>query len=151
MSKRGRKTGSGKSYKGVYDLYYQRLKVGAEERKIPFNITLKHLGDLWEKQPICPYSGESLIQKTSKEDTCYTASVDRIDPSKGYQPRNIQWVSKEINKRKGDSTHEEFLKFIKQIEENGIKKHLRRNKSGERSGQSLDSNTNDIEGGGNAN
>jgi hypothetical protein len=128
MKKRGRKKGSGKSYKGVYDFYFYHLKFSAAERDIPFNITLKHLGDLWEKQPVCPYSGESLIQKTFNKDSCATASLDRINPEKGYQPRNIQWVHKEFNKMKGVKTHEEFLKLIKIIEDNGIKKHFRKDK-----------------------
>jgi hypothetical protein len=125
--KRGRKKGSGQNYKGVYYFYFYHLKSSAMEREIPFNITIKHLGDLWEKQPICPYSGESLTQKTFQRDNCGTASVDRIDPEKGYQPKNIQWVHKEFNKMKGVKTHKDFLSLIKIIEENGIKKYFRSN------------------------
>jgi hypothetical protein len=120
--KRGPKKGSGLSYKGVYDVYLKQIKAKALERDIPFNITLETLGDLWEKQPICPYTGISLTQKTTGPDRCYTASLDRKNPDKGYQPKNIQWVYKPINKMKSDMPDEEFRKIIEIIEQNGIKK-----------------------------
>jgi hypothetical protein len=122
MIKKGRKEGSGKNYKGVYYTYFKNIKDKAAERGIPFNITIEQVGDLWEKNPICPYSGVSLTQKKSSTDKCYTASLDRIDPSKGYQPKNVQWVWKSINKMKSDFTHKEFDKILNTIIENGIKK-----------------------------
>ena len=40
-----------------------------------------------------------------------TASLDRIDSSKGYIKGNIQWVLKDINLMKG-STDEDYFKFL---------------------------------------
>ena len=123
---RGRKKGTGYNYKGVYAAYFNKLKTSAEKRNIPFNLTLKMLGDLWEKQPICPYTGLSLTQYSYANDTCYTASLDRIDSSLGYQQKNIQWVYKPINKMKGNMSHSEFSEIIKEIGELAILKSNRK-------------------------
>lgn len=64
-------------------------------------LTLSDLQAQWDKQNgICPYSGIKLNIPTYKKNhnnPIYTASVDRIDSSKGYIPGNIQFVSTCIN------------------------------------------------------
>jgi hypothetical protein len=64
-------------------------------------ITLNDLQEQWERQNgICPYSGISLvipIYERNHNNPIYSASVDRIDSSKGYIPGNIQFVSTCIN------------------------------------------------------
>lgn len=119
--KRGRKIGSGKNYKGVYYIYFKKMKTDAKRRKISFNITIEQIGNLWEKKPFCAYSNISLIQKISGNDIGFTASLDRIDSTKGYQPKNIQWVHKTINKMKSNMSDFEFKNIIKLIIENGNK------------------------------
>lgn len=48
-----------------------------------------------------------------------TASLDRIDSSKGYIKGNVQWVHTRINNMKGDMTHDEFIDFCKKVTKNG--------------------------------
>ena len=64
-------------------------------------ITLDDLQEQWNKQNgICPYSGIQLVIPTyqyNHNNPIFTASVDRIDSSKGYIPGNIQFVSTCIN------------------------------------------------------
>lgn len=64
--------------------------------KVPVTVTIKEAWDLFLKQnKKCALSGLSLtISGTSKYNT---ASIDRIDSSRGYEPNNIQWVHKDIN------------------------------------------------------
>jgi hypothetical protein len=38
-----------------------------------------------------------------------TASLDRIDSRKGYEPQNIQWVLKEVNLMKGAMPQGHFI------------------------------------------
>jgi hypothetical protein len=44
-----------------------------------------------------------------------TASLDRIDSSKGYTLGNIQWVHKWVNLMKQDMTDQEFIEWCKTI------------------------------------
>jgi len=44
-----------------------------------------------------------------------TASLDRIDSSKGYVKGNIQWVHKDINIMKNDFNVDKFKKLCKMV------------------------------------
>lgn len=44
-----------------------------------------------------------------------TASLDRIDSSKGYVKNNVQWVHKTINIMKQAQSNEEFIKLCRDI------------------------------------
>lgn len=46
-----------------------------------------------------------------------TASLDRIDSSKGYDPGNVQWVHKDINRMKNIYTQEYFIEMCKKVSE----------------------------------
>lgn len=78
--------------------YYLR---NCRKRYKECTLTLNDLYEQWQKQNgICPYSGIQLKIATYKHnhnDPIYTASVDRIDSSKGYIPGNIQFVSTCLN------------------------------------------------------
>ena len=54
-------------------------------------------------------SGLELRFQTTRKDYDATASLDRIDSSKGYIKGNVQWVHKNINYMKQEMTNEEFL------------------------------------------
>ena len=51
-----------------------------------------------------------------------TASLDRIDSSKGYIEGNVQWVHATVNTMKSDLTEEEFKKYCKLITDNNEEK-----------------------------
>lgn len=44
-----------------------------------------------------------------------TASLDRIDSSRGYIEGNIQWVHTDINNMKSDMTQEQFINLCKLV------------------------------------
>jgi hypothetical protein len=48
-----------------------------------------------------------------KEET--TASLDRVDSSKGYIQGNIQWIHKRLNWMKGDMSELEFRQWCKRV------------------------------------
>ncbi len=63
-------------------------------------ITLEYLYNLWEEQEgICPFTGWDLkIREKSytiipEKASPNQASLDRIDPNKGYIPGNVQWTA----------------------------------------------------------
>lgn len=95
--------------------FIRRTKITG--RKFPAEISLEHLKALWEDQKgICPYSGIQLeLPKSKNNNLITTASLDRIDSSKGYVEGNIQFVSGSINLMKNKLTHEQTIDLCKTI------------------------------------
>ncbi len=82
------------------------------------NITLSDLKAQWEKQEgRCPYTGLQLVQPsyTQRNDVKATASLDRIDATKGYVLGNIQFVSMSINYAKSTLSHQEMVDLCRII------------------------------------
>ena len=91
-----------------------RIKFNAKARKIDINITQEEAARIFEKQDgICALSGEriTLDAPLNKQ----TASLDRIDSSKGYEVGNIQWVHKIVNRMKNQLNETEFVAWTKKI------------------------------------
>lgn len=66
--------------------------------RVPVSITIQEAWDLFLKQERkCALTGLPLQISRSGSDVGATASIDRIDSSKGYETGNIQWVHKDIN------------------------------------------------------
>jgi hypothetical protein len=86
------------------------------------DVTIEDLKNVWEKQRgICPYLGIELTLNTYgkiKKDPITSASIDRIDSSKGYVNGNIQWISRSVNLMKNDMSENELLKIFDLIVEN---------------------------------
>ena len=57
----------------------------------------------------CSLSGLPIRLPTDTYDKASTASLDRIDSSKGYIPGNVQWVHKKINMMKNRLPDSEFI------------------------------------------
>jgi hypothetical protein len=86
------------------------------------DITLVDLKNIWEDQKgICVFTGIELKLKNF-ENPIYSASVDRIDNSKGYIKDNIQWVSRPINLMKNDMSNSDVWLLCDIIKNNLTKK-----------------------------
>lgn len=109
-------------YGDISGTIWSRLKYGSNRRKkgkFPINIDIKYAWRLYKKQDgKCALSGVSIKfgSYDLKEET--TASLDRIDSSRGYVKGNVQWVHKTVNKMKQDLEQDVFLSFCKTISEN---------------------------------
>lgn len=101
-----------KGYKDISGKYWSRLIRGARERKIEFNISVEDAWNLIIKQNfICPLTNLNIKLSTEKSEEVQTASLDRIDSSKGYTIDNIQWIYKPINVMKFNYDQEEFIHY----------------------------------------
>lgn len=92
-------------------------RAGAKNRGIEWDITNEALQSILEQQQFkCAYSGEDIGFKGSARNK-HTASIDRIDSSKGYVNGNVHWVHKDVNRMKSTLTEERFrelcLKIVK--------------------------------------
>lgn len=99
-----------KGYKTISGSYFRRMKANAEERNLDFDITAEDIYNLWLKQDKrCALSGVDIFFCTNQDKSLQTASVDRIDNTRGYTKDNIQIVHKRINKIKLTLDNEEFI------------------------------------------
>jgi hypothetical protein len=85
--------------------------------RVPVTIDVEYAWNLFLSQGRkCSLSGIPLvISGTGRENT---ASLDRIDSSKGYEVGNVQWVHKDVNFMKRTYSQEYFLEMCKRIAEN---------------------------------
>ena len=90
-----------------------------KKRYKDFDIDLQYLKELWEQQQgICPFSGVNLVLNAYTnifKDQRFSASLDRIDSSKGYIKGNVRWVSRAINHLKNDMSDEQLIEFLNLI------------------------------------
>jgi hypothetical protein len=74
-----------------------QIKNSAKIRKIRHSVSGEYLWELFLKQDRrCALTGEILVFDSTHYDK-NTASLDRIDSSKGYVEGNVMWVHKHIN------------------------------------------------------
>ena len=108
-------------YENLLDIYYvllTRIKHSAKLRNIEVAIESNDLKKLFEKQNgRCAISNEPIkIERNIKlNKQTNTASIDRIDSSKGYVIGNIQFVHKIVNLMKQDYSQNEFIEWCNKI------------------------------------
>lgn len=86
------------------------IKAGARHRKIKFDLTLEHSAKLVSQK--CHYCGSEpseVFRKTK------TNGIDRIDSSLGYIKNNVVPCCKFCNFAKNDSSHKDFVDWIKRL------------------------------------
>ena len=91
--------------------YFSSIKRGAEGGKgrkpIVFNITIEYVADLLDnkQQGRCALTGLDISIKDK------TASLDRVDSSKGYEKGNLQWLHKDVNMMKRHYS-QDYFKYL---------------------------------------
>lgn len=81
---------------------------------------IKHLKNLWHQQSgLCAESGLEMVLELKHENKC---SPDRIDSSKGYDPKNIRLVCVWVNTMKLDTPQHIFEQRIKLLYESTLQK-----------------------------
>lgn len=102
--------------------HYRTIHNRSVERGIEMGISIDDLVNQWNIQGgICEFTGVELILSSYSKITknpIYSASIDRIDSSKGYVNGNIRWVSRAINWMKNNMSDELTWKLCELISEN---------------------------------
>lgn len=92
---------------------WSSIVCGAKSRGIAVTITPEQVEELFEVQGgKCALTGRPLTMTPAAS---RTASLDRIDSSRGYEAGNIQWVHKTVNIMKGQLTEDVFLQLCLEI------------------------------------
>jgi hypothetical protein len=98
----------------VRNSWFNKFKISANGRSMEWGIDVFQVANLLEKQGYkCVLSGLPIRANGDFQDI--TASIDRIDNSKGYTPDNIQLVHKRINMMRGALPVEEFISLCEQV------------------------------------
>jgi len=105
-------------HRGMYERirisWYEKNKKGAELRGLYFDITLQDIWDMYQKQDgKCALSGLDI--DWASVGSIHTASIDRIDSSKGYILNNVQLVHKDINFMKQQFSQDYFIEMCQLV------------------------------------
>jgi hypothetical protein len=103
-----------KTWKGYGEIpgkYWYQMINGAKSRNLTFLLTIEKAWDIFLKQDKkCALTGTPIQLNHPK-----TASLDRIDSSKGYTEDNVQWVHLKVNVMKMDLSEKELYNWCEKI------------------------------------
>lgn len=110
----------GRKWTGCGDMsgtYWTSLVLRAGRCGWAVEITKQEAWDLFQAQDgKCYFTGVQLnFNRSTRDPTEQTASLDRLDSSLGYVVGNVAWVHKRINKMKTDYSKEEFLHWCRAV------------------------------------
>lgn len=98
------------------------IKSAAKIRNLEFLITIEEAWNLFLKQDRkCALTGDILflaIDTSEWLSGVTTASLDRIDSSKGYTLDNVQWVHKYVNLMKRELSQQDFVDICCKVTNN---------------------------------
>lgn len=111
--KRYRRPARNKCVGGLMGQVWGNIFGAAKRRGFEFSITQEYAWKLFVEQGRrCALTGKTITLPNNTNEFMsrkHTASLDRIDSSKGYIDGNVQWVSKNANLIKMDFQQDEFL------------------------------------------
>lgn len=88
--------------------WFEKFRIGAETRGLEWHLTIEDVWELYVSQGgACALSGIPI--GWAEVGQCHTASIDRIDNSKGYVLSNVQLVHKDVNMMKGVYGNDYFV------------------------------------------
>lgn len=91
----------------------------AKKRNIEFSVSIEYAWLLYIKQnKLCAITKLPIYFWVNATERQSTASLDRIDNTKGYVEGNIHWVHKKINQIKMDMELETFITLCKLVSNN---------------------------------
>lgn len=106
--------------KNLSNTKWNKIKTDAQKRNLEMSITKEYALSVFMNQGgICALSGQILSfpksEYTRQKFADGTASLDRIDSSKGYIEGNIQWIHKDIQRMKWNFSDDELYNLCTMI------------------------------------
>ena len=97
-------------------------RVNNRKYKRDIDISLEDLKNIWESQSgVCPFTGWDMELPTQSKNYVFkpsTASLDRIDNSKGYTKDNVRFVSAIFNFARNVFSDEDVIDFANSVTNN---------------------------------
>lgn len=104
-----------KGYREISGKFWNGYKKGAAERGIQFDLSIKTAWALFERQGrCCALSGTHLVFGPGRNSRT-TASLDRINNTRGYVSGNVQWVHKRINLMRNTLEIDDFVEWCGRV------------------------------------
>jgi hypothetical protein len=102
---------------------WSRILKNAKTRNLEVTLTKTEAWSLYEKQSKkCALTGIDLyLNPHHSERSRVTASLDRIDSTKGYTIDNVQWVHKDVNLMKNGFSEQRFKEICRLITQHDTK------------------------------
>lgn len=105
------------AWNGIHEIsgdFLYKIRSNAKRIGVEYSLTKDFLWNLFIQQNRkCSLSGMDLWFKSPNK--LQTASLDRIDSSKGYIVGNVQWIHKDINRMKNEFSQNYFIDVCKRI------------------------------------
>lgn len=111
-----KKTKNKSTYSGCGEIsgrYWNKVKSNEKKRGIEFIINIEYAWELFEKQNRKCVLSDIPISFENRSGS--SASLDRIDSSKGYIYGNVQWVFRDINLMKSFHDETYFINLCKAV------------------------------------
>jgi hypothetical protein len=94
-----------------------RKRAKYQYSNMDFNLDNKYLMEIFPRDYKCPYTGLKMSFGEGVNSP-NTATVDRIDTTKGYIKGNIEWISMHANRLKSNMTYEKIKKLYQHMKKN---------------------------------
>lgn len=113
-----------RGYGEISGKFWTKIGKNAVRRKLEFVISIENAWDKFISQKgRCALNNWKLVMYSEAHNQNYidrTASLDRIDNTKGYIAGNIQWIHKELNRMKWDLNQDRYIELCKAVTEHII-------------------------------
>lgn len=109
-----------KGYGEISGYHICCIKANARRANREYALTPQYLWELFLSQDRkCYFTGVTIgfppVNTAGYRTDLNTASLDRIDNTKGYVEGNVRWVHKDINKLRGALTDTRFIELCRQV------------------------------------
>lgn len=121
-NRKGANAPSWRGYEEIGSKFWSDIATRARKKELEFTLSIEEAWQLFQGQGArCALSGLPLTMtdqwdnKARKYVGTRTASLDRIDNTKGYTLENVHWVHKDINQMKSDLTVGDFIRYCRHV------------------------------------
>lgn len=87
-------------------------KARAAARNLPYDLDREYMLAIWDG--VCALSG---VPINCHKGSMYIGSIDRVNPELGYVKGNVQWVSWQVNRAKGEYSLEDLITMCRAVVE----------------------------------